>query len=405
LERAEALLRKARLLPQAKHSSESSSQKPQDENPFDFSNLEVPLPRAGSALVSNDSFLPANEQLSALVNDSSFASGFVATNASPPLSTDYFDASYFLNEEQNEDDNSPDSPEAPPLDDFEWDERDLGIIEATSQSKFLWSSNDNGGDEENVIDGMASLTVDDRESGYLGIASGAALLRMMGALSPAPGSSRRPAWRRLSVTSPTLQQPSPNRHILDTMIDSYFRLFHLSYPLIHEPTFRAQYAEVIPRPNGNSWLVLAYVVAAIGVFTTSSSSENVDLALFGQAKLLLTIDFLESGNLSLLQALILSGNYIQKRNKPNSGYNYLGLAVRMAMGLGLHKEFEGWNISPLQMEIRRRVWWTLALFDIGATITYSRPMTWPALGTEVTLPMNLDDKVGYLAFALVSGKY
>jgi hypothetical protein len=60
----------------------------------------------------------------------------------------------------------------------------------------------------------------------------------------------------------------------------------------------------------------------------------------------------------------LISNYQQKRNKPNSGYNYTGLAVRMAMGLGLHKEFQDWNISPLKMEIRRRVWWTLCILDI-----------------------------------------
>jgi len=297
------------------------------------------------------------------------------------------------------DPNSSDTLESPPMDDFEWDEHDLGIIETTSQSKFSWMSSDNGGDDENIIDGMGSLTVDDRESGYLGVASGAALLRIMDSTSPSRSVPRRPAWRPLMPSSSMFHQPNPNRHILDSMIDSYFKVYHLSYPIIHEPTFRAQYAEVVPRPNGNSWLVLAYLVAAIGVFTNSTSSENLDLAMFDQAKSLLTIDFLESGNFTLVQALMLSGNYIQKRNKPNTGYNYIGLAVRMAMGLGLHKEFPGWNISPLKMEIRRRVWWTLALFDVGATITFSRPLTWPEIGAEVTLPMNIDDKVHQFIFS------
>jgi transcriptional regulatory protein GAL4 len=148
-------------------------------------------------------------------------------------------------------------------------------------------------------------------------------------------------------------------------------------------------------------LILAYVIAAIGMFTTATSLESNDLPLFAHAKSMLSINFLEAGNLTLVQALTLISNYQQKRNKPNSGYNYLGLAVRMAMGLGLHKEFPGWNISPLKMEIRRRVWWSLCVFDIGATITFSRPMAWPGEGIEVAFPMIVHDRVSpinYLSY-------
>jgi transcriptional regulatory protein GAL4 len=177
------------------------------------------------------------------------------------------------------------------------------------------------------------------------------------------------------------------------MVDAFFTHFNTHYPIIHEPTFRAQYSEVIERPNGESWKVLAYVVAAIGVFCTAAGAEILDLNLFAQAKPLMHRDILESGNLTLVQALTLMSNYLQKRDKPNSGYNYVGVAVRMAMGIGLHKEFQGWAIRPLKMEIRRRVWWCLCVFDIGATITFGRPIVWPGGGVDVALPMNVHDYV------------
>jgi transcriptional regulatory protein GAL4 len=149
----------------------------------------------------------------------------------------------------------------------------------------------------------------------------------------------------------------------------------------------------IPRPEGNGWKALAYMVAAIGAFSSAAGPGVADITLFHAARTQLSMDDLESGNISLVQALTLMSNYLQKRNKPNSGYNYLGLALRMAMGLGLHKEFPKWDISPLQMEIRRRVWWTLFVFDIGATITFSRPIGWPHEGIEVALPLNVHDRV------------
>ncbi|KAK7210595.1 hypothetical protein V2G26_017773 [Clonostachys chloroleuca] len=278
--------------------------------------------------------------------------------------------------------------EGPPVDDFEWSEHDAEY----SRELFPEEAAAIGG-ESPLLDGMGSLSIDDSEGGYLGVASGAALLRLLepNARRHRAGSRSKP-FQNLSIY-PLTPQPDPNRHVSEAMIDAYFRMYHLSYPIIHEPTFRAQYSQVIPRPNGVCWSVLAYVVAAIGVWTSASTSQDtLDLALFSQARGMLSFNFLEVGNVTLVQTLTLASNYVQKRDKPNSGYNYSGLASRMAMGLGLHKEFQGWNISPLNMEIRRRVWWTLGIFDIGASITFSRPNVWPFQGVEVAFPLNVNDE-------------
>ncbi|EFQ36180.1 fungal specific transcription factor domain-containing protein [Colletotrichum graminicola M1.001] len=284
--------------------------------------------------------------------------------------------------------------EAHPTDDFEWDEQDTLTNYSASPEATLEVDRNGDAGTDPIADGMASLAVSEKESGYLGVASGAALLRLLEPSTPkrrAHSSSSRTGHINLTQ-SPLTTQLDLNRHITDAMIDAYFRLYHVSYPIIHEATFRAQYAGVIPRPCGDCWLVLAYTVAAIGVYTTATNLDNMDMHLFAQARSILSFNFLEVGNLTLVQALTLISNHQQKRDKPNSGYNYLGMAVRMAMGLGLHKEFQGWNISPLNMEIRRRVWWSLCVFDVGATITFSRPSVWPCEGVEVSLPLNVDDK-------------
>ena len=260
--------------------------------------------------------------------------------------------------------------EVHPVDDFEWDELDRPAWETYTD------------EQDPLADGMASLSVGERESGYLGVASGAALLRLL-----EPARRRTPQAQLRMLTC-----PDPNRHIADAMLDAYFRLYHLSYPIVHEATFRAQYAGVIPRPNGDSWSVLAYVVAAIGVFSSATDLSDLDTELFAQARSILNFNFLEMGNMTIVQALTLISNYKQKRDRPNSGYNYLGLAVRMAMGLGLHKEFGAWRISPLQLEMRRRVWWTMSVFDVGASVTFSRPNVFPYEAVDVALPLNVDDR-------------
>jgi transcriptional regulatory protein GAL4 len=291
--------------------------------------------------------------------------------------------------------------EQPPsgLEDFSWDEQSAGDDLENAGTGVVENA-----DSPGVTDSMASLSVDDKRAGYLGIASGAAMLRLL--MPDAEYRPKRPTPRshahKHSVTSDAgglgwIPTPVFNeRHIgdidLDAAINSYFSLYHTSYPIVCEPTFRAQYAQVIPRPNGKSWNALAYLIAAIGLFTTATEPVIRDLDLFAAAKANVSIDSLETGNITLVQALALMANYIQKRGKPNSGYNYLGLALHMAMGLGMHKEFQNWRIAPLQMEIRRRVWWVLYNFYVGAAITFGRPLAWPANGIEVALPLNVDDR-------------
>ncbi|KAL4959798.1 Zn(II)2Cys6 transcription factor domain-containing protein [Aspergillus stella-maris] len=266
-----------------------------------------------------------------------------------------------------------------------------------SSSNFEWDERA-GGDK--FVDGMASLTSRSNEGGYLGSASGAALLRLTETRPDGPTSVPYESDQQHPQDVAEYPYHRPGQSIpfaltsmsqLEPFIDAYFRLYHASYPIVHEATFRAQFMEIIPRPQGNAWQVLLFVIAALGVFTSATQPTDIDFALFDAAKERLSIDVLETGNLILVQALVLISNYLQKRNKPNSGYNYMGLARRVAMGIGLHKEFPTWDASLLTLEMRRRVWYCLYIFDIGAMITFSRPLDFPNLGVDVLLPVNAHD--------------
>lgn len=189
---------------------------------------------------------------------------------------------------------------------------------------------------------------------------------------------------------PGLQPPTPNpnftpvavSHVSELfLIDAYFTLYHAQYPFLHEPTFRAQFYGTSPRPRGHSWPILLNTVLALGAWCVGSDQSFLDETYYQQVtQLTRDHSVFETGNLALVQAVLLLSNYTQKRNRPNSGWNYLGLAVRMALSLGLHKDFPNWNISPLQREMRRRVWWGVYIFDSGASITFGRPVLLPDRG-------------------------
>lgn len=294
-------------------------------------------------------------------------------------------------------------------DDFEWDEQEPSWSMADPEGGAAVVDSTEG-ETQRVMDGMASLTVDDFHSGYVGITSGAALLRLIwmgtdeGSESDGDERNERRKYleqlfNRRSTESlappPWLHtQPSLTRAVVNTLVDAYFKLYHPSFPILHEATFRAQLSNAAQRPGGSTWPILANIVAALGSFVSSTCSSDTDTTIFRAAKEHLSIGVLEAGNLTLVQVFGLAANYLQKRNRPNSGYNYGGVALRLAIGLGLHKEFDGWKIDLLKMEIRRRVWWSLCVLDVGATVSYGRPLNWPQVGVETALPLNIHEQVG-----------
>ena len=128
----------------------------------------------------------------------------------------------------------------------------------------------------------------------------------------------------------------------------------------------------------------------MGAFAGDTIGGKNDIRFYKTAREHLTMDVLEKGSLSYVQGLTIMANYLQKRNKPNSGFVLIGIAWSMAMGIGLHREFGPASTTPFVMEIRRRVWWTLFVFVSGSQLTLGRPAA-SLVGINVRLPSNVDD--------------
>jgi hypothetical protein len=296
-------------------------------------------------------------------------------------------------------------------DDFEWDERDPAWNFGDLAGGASTSENDADADMPKITDGMATLTTDDSHTGFYGSVSGAALLRLIWMGNTAEGSEnkgavraaeRRPTMEQLfkdsqdedRLTSSWLHtQPLITRAVVDSMVDAYFALYHPTFPILHQPSFRQEYMKLSSRPGASTFHILVNLVATLGAFVSSSGADDTHITLFNAVKANLTIGSLETGSLSLVQAFAMAATYLQKRNRPNSGYNYGGIALRMATSLGLHKEFHGWQATPFKKEVRRRVWWSLCVLDVGATVTYGRPLNWPQVGVETAFPLNIHEQV------------
>ena len=198
---------------------------------------------------------------------------------------------------------------------------------------------------------------------------------------------------RLSISQ--MPEPPISHQLVSQLVDAYFTYYHTSYPFIHEATFRAQYSELVPKSNETAWNMLFYTILALGAWSLGQGHADLEEYFYRKASSFWhDQSIFETACLPLVQALVLISNLVQKRNKPNTGWNYLGVAVRMALSLGLHRELPEWNISLLQREMRRRIWWGLFIFDSGASVTFGRAVLLPEKAAiDVKHVLNIHDAV------------
>ncbi|GAA6010155.1 hypothetical protein JCM10207_005642 [Rhodosporidiobolus poonsookiae] len=252
-------------------------------------------------------------------------------------------------------------------------------------------------------DGMGALTVEEGATGYLGSLSGAALLHFLQRAADVNLSSAKGKGTGKSVTSPssTIASQAVPPEQLAAYVESYFRVYHLQYPLVHEASFRAQLAEIIPRPGGSAWQLLYSVILGLGSMCVIGDTEATEtLVLYEQAAAGVSAALFEQPTLTAVQAFLLLGNYAQKLNHPSSGSVFLGIALRLAINLGLHCESSARNLSPFEQESRRRVWWCLVAFDSGAQLTFGHPSTLPTAGVDVQ-PLLCVSDVSFTPAAIV----
>ncbi|KAG8631559.1 hypothetical protein KVT40_000699 [Elsinoe batatas] len=252
-------------------------------------------------------------------------------------------------------------------------------------------------------DGMASLPQVNNGRAFLGSSSGSFLYQQATQLAGIQAAStssitgRRDTREQLSLSRASQIFPLAEQRLTASfrsayLVDVYFVCYNVPCPILHEPTFR----QGLSRRAGmkqDEWFPLQYqLVLAMGYWIIGGD-EGLQVSFYQAARAQLSLECFESGSLSLVQALLLIGNYLQKRDRPNTGYNYVGLAGRMAIGLGLHrKPTDTGTYSNMQLEIRRRIFWTLFSLESGFALTTGRPALLEETATDLSFPSNIDDE-------------
>ncbi|KAI9042457.1 transcription factor domain-containing protein [Aspergillus affinis] len=86
-------------------------------------------------------------------------------------------------------------------------------------------------------------------------------------------------------------------------------------------------------------------------------------------------DIHEEGSIFFVEVLCYVAYYMQNLNRRDAAFLYIGLALRMAISLGLHQEVSDPSISEGDRNRRRRAWWSVYSLDRLLSVKSGNPIT------------------------------
>ncbi|KAF1842958.1 uncharacterized protein K460DRAFT_356749 [Cucurbitaria berberidis CBS 394.84] len=226
--------------------------------------------------------------------------------------------------------------------------------------------------------------------------------RTMSKDTPSPNSMQSPAGS-YSALPPGTELPSKKEAwaLCDRAILNASALLRV----VHLPTFYKQLNrmyEVPPENYGtseNSFLPLLYAVLALGKLFGEGDHE-LDIAshdrlteegfkYFKASRQLL--DIADCRDLTSLQAIIFMIQFLQSSAKLSTCYAYIGVALRSALRMGLHRSFH-MNFTPIETETRKRIFWVLRRMDTYVGAMLGLPHFLEEEDIDQQYPVEVDDE-------------
>ncbi|VBB76999.1 Putative transcriptional regulatory protein [Podospora comata] len=172
----------------------------------------------------------------------------------------------------------------------------------------------------------------------------------------------------------------------------------------HTPTLQAQIISASTAINKISRPLEALMFAIYFAAITSMNDDEVQ-STFGEDKAVLlgkyhhatqqalvNAGFMRSTDLAVLQALFLYLLCVRQYVDPRSLFCLIGMAVRIATRLGIHRDGAQFGLTPFETEQRRRLWWQLVIFDKRvAEITGSSITALSTCASDCNFPSNVND--------------
>ncbi|KAF4637909.1 hypothetical protein G7Y89_g173 [Cudoniella acicularis] len=200
----------------------------------------------------------------------------------------------------------------------------------------------------------------------------------------------------------------PSKEVARTLCENSLDLACSLLRFVHQPSFYEMFDRIYDVPvenfgnDENRFLPLLYVVLSLGcMFKVNDLDQNdpeqvtyktgIDegLKYFRAARQMM--DITNCRDITSLQAVVFMILFLQSSANLSTCYSYIGIALRSALRMGLHRNLAG-NFNPIEREVRRRLFWIIRKMDTYVSALLGFPQMLSNDDIDQELPMEVDDE-------------
>jgi hypothetical protein len=179
---------------------------------------------------------------------------------------------------------------------------------------------------------------------------------------------------RSFLTSPSLVEFLPQRHIAKQLLERYFADVHPIWSFLIEDDTRTEFEKMytFEIPVAPILTAKMNLIFSLGCQFSENLANSGDLgggiygagkAFYQRARAFVVANAFNVCSIGMLQALLLMAQYQQGTMRGNQFLLTIGHATRIAQCLGLHLAAGGRSSAPLDRELGRRLWWACFSLD------------------------------------------
>lgn len=186
----------------------------------------------------------------------------------------------------------------------------------------------------------------------------------------------------------------PTKRQCHALYRCYILGVHPVMPLIHPPTLLGYYEEFwkwydhkspSKTPYAHpSFIPLLFAMLYGGSVSCSAKKLKAEFGDISRSSLsarlhdhvtrcLSLISFPRTPTLPALIAFLIVQTILAKEEEPLTSSSFIGLGLRVAQIMGLHRDGAQFGLDPCEAEVRRRVWWHIAHMDSVMSISSGLP--------------------------------
>lgn len=197
---------------------------------------------------------------------------------------------------------------------------------------------------------------------------------------------------------PTSSQLLTIFDIFQENVDPVAKIFHRS-TLRSTVLDSLEHMEALQKDKVKAVVIFALFYAAV----TSISSHDCE-RLFGddQRSLLRTYRFameqalararfLDTQNLDILAAMVLFLLCVRRHDTSRYVSSVLGVVLRNARAMGLHRDGTNFGLAPYETEMRRRIWWHICVLDLRSSEDHGYEPEIHDWSYDTKFPSNIND--------------